>query len=141
MNLSLSVSSRLIGPFSWLLPIQATKGDFGDSLDSALRDRLISGIYNASLEEKFLLLEDRTFLAAMKLCMQEAVEVAQPAMNNSRLKNWRNCDFRESMCMRQHLLLYCHFIPRTVRNVLHSRTLVVNHANGRTRIRNVFQKT
>ncbi len=112
MNLSLSVSSRLVGPFSWLLPIQATKGDFGDNLDSALRDSLISGINNAYLKEKLLLLEDRIFLAAMKLCMQEAVEEAQQAMYNSRLKNWRNGNLRESMCMRQYLLLYCHFIPR-----------------------------
>ncbi len=92
MNLSLSVSSRQTGPFSWLLPIKATKCDFGDSLDSALRDSLISGINNVSLKEKLLLLEDRTFLAAMKLCMQEAVEEAQPAMYNSRLKDWRNRD-------------------------------------------------
>ncbi len=73
-------------PFPWLLPIQATKCDFGDSLDSALRDRLISGINNAPLKEKLLL---RIFLAAIE---QEAVEEAQQAMYNSRLKNWRNGD-------------------------------------------------
>ncbi len=66
---------------------QAAKCDFGDSLDSALRDRLISGINNVSLKKKLLLLEDRTFLAARKLCvqyeeLQEAVEEPQPAMYN-----------------------------------------------------------
>ncbi len=47
---------------------QAAKCNFGESWDSALRDRLISGINNVSLKKKLLLLEDRTFLAARKLC-------------------------------------------------------------------------
>ncbi len=40
---------------------QAAKCDFGDSLDSALRDRLISGINNASLKKKLLLPEAAHF--------------------------------------------------------------------------------
>ncbi len=80
---------------------QAAKCDFGDSLDSALRDLLISGINNVSLKKKLLLLEDPTFLAARKLCvqyeeLQEAVFEPQPAMYKSRLKNWRKADLRES---------------------------------------------
>ncbi len=56
-----------------------------------------SGINNVSL----LLLEGRAFLVARKLCvqyeeLQEAVEEPQPVMYNSRLKNWRNVDLRES---------------------------------------------
>ncbi len=65
--------------FIFRVQAQAAKFDFGDNLDSALRDRLISGINNISLKEKLILFENRTFLAARKLYvqyeeLQEAVE-------------------------------------------------------------------
>ncbi len=73
---------------------QAAKFDFGDSLDSALRNRLISGINNASLNKRLLLFKNLTFLAARILCaqyeeLQEAVEEPQSSMYNSRLKSRR----------------------------------------------------
>ncbi len=94
-------SDEKVQKFILRIQTQAAKCDFGDRLDSALLDRLISGINKVLSKKKLLLLEDRTFLAARKLCvqyeeLQKAVEEPQPAMYNSRLKSWRNAGLRGS---------------------------------------------
>lgn len=87
-NLLVRDSSETIRDFVLKLQKQASKCNFGDQLQDALRDRLIAGINNTILQKKMLLADTPTFSTLRTLCqkfeeLNKTVEVPTVMLHNA----------------------------------------------------------